>query len=314
MKTIFLFCITTIMVAIPKDCYAHSSSLFVVGWQLERGAEEGVHKIDPITCERTIVWRGNAIYVDKQPMTEQLIAVLSRGKQEWSLLLLTTDGTVRTIIEHGAYSCSWSPDGTKIAYATALIVPNADDKRTGIYIYDLKSKKKTLISREGDQVFWDPQDEKLYVAYDKRGRVLKYDPMTGISVDTPHLGDTFSPCGSYYYSSRDDVHCPIFRTSDDRNIVVPVLDGKSPPLCWLSDDIIRFRLHIGPKGARQERDLVFDCKEQVVYEVAGAAVAVVDNGEAVIVCDESGHLSKTRMDQLKKIDPQANPKDKDIPN
>ncbi|MHC4256483.1 MAG: hypothetical protein ACYSUL_12895, partial [Planctomycetota bacterium] len=87
------------------------------------------------------------------------------------LMVMNSDGTNRQVITQigSPYFVEWSWDSTKLSY----LFSNAADSQSQaqVYIYDLNSKKTTIVSApstrqaldEDDGPFWSPDDK--YVSY-----------------------------------------------------------------------------------------------------------------------------------------------------
>lgn len=72
-----------------------------------------------------------------------------------SIFIVNIDGTNNTEITRG-FNPSWSPDGTKLAYA------NCEANTCGIHIYDLVNKVSATLTRDdGQNPQWSPQGNKI---------------------------------------------------------------------------------------------------------------------------------------------------------
>ena len=94
-----------------------------------------------------------------------------RGRPHINVLTLSGSGhtTVRTSTL--AFWPSWSPDGTRLAYATGLLRPT---KRTEIYTIALDGSHKRLVATGGTAPAWSPD-----------GRRIAYQARCGIRLVTP---------------------------------------------------------------------------------------------------------------------------------
>jgi len=90
---------------------------------------------------------------------EQLLMLTSNLEKNLNELIITDlEGKQREILAEGyIFGARWSPDGTKVSY-----ILNEDGKE-GLYLVDVKTKKKSLISA-GEYylpIAWSPSGEKI---------------------------------------------------------------------------------------------------------------------------------------------------------
>ena len=111
-----------------------------------------------------------------------------QGKPHINVLRLSGSGyeTVRT--RTLAYWPSWSPDGTRLAYATSLLRPDETSKKDKIYTIALDGSHRRLVAVGGTAPAWSPD-----------GRMIAYQTHCGIRLVTPAGKDvtpTVNSCGA----------------------------------------------------------------------------------------------------------------------
>jgi TolB protein len=131
--------------------------------------DEGIYiaNIDGSNPRRIV--GGETCCVQWSPDAKRLVYLLGKLKAgDTKIYVVNVDGTGGVEIAPG-FTPSWSPDGTKIVYAGCQ--PNST--QCGLFIYDLKAKAATLITRDSGGVpQWSPRGDKIvYQADDGKGHV-----------------------------------------------------------------------------------------------------------------------------------------------
>jgi len=220
-------------------------------------------KTDTIALYETsadIIYRGNT----KMAPTNDYIAVIETkagvvpfGGNDYSvwpennLVIIDTSGNVICSTGDDARRCSWSPDGTKLAYITGLFREEGMGfKPTGVYILDIPDCIKVNvvrnyphISEDGDEGYgydlnWASHDSILYIqGLSHSGGNYSYNPRTGKTQQVDYRGIYFSPDGRYYFSLSPEVlQVDLYVTATNEDITSRVRQRiKEIPAGWVPD-------------------------------------------------------------------------------
>jgi TolB protein len=93
-------------------------------------------------------------------------AYMDYGLQEWSIHVMSADGTSVTNLRAGDYDPAWSPDGTKIAYTGVYCLPLAACD-TEVYVMNADGTGRTMLSYDGSQPAWSPDGTKIAFVSDR---------------------------------------------------------------------------------------------------------------------------------------------------
>ncbi len=133
------------------------------------GRESGIYiaNIDG-SAQRKAIPFDDTCCVSWAPDSKRLVYFKGILKRGGTIFTANVDGSNATEIGPG-FNPSWSPDGNRIAYAGCQ--PNST--QCGIFVYDLKTKWPTLITRDnGGNPQWSPRGDRIvYQADDGRSHI-----------------------------------------------------------------------------------------------------------------------------------------------
>lgn len=207
----------------------------------------------------------------------------------------------------------WSPDGSKVAYATGDFVSHQEGwSATGTYVYDLAMQEANRIHPSGLRLFWAKFDGNLYIQDQPGGRsggVLRYNPRSDRLEPTKHKGIRFSPDGRYYYTpGTEGIPFDIFRSATDEGIArnSPALSGLSSldePIGWAPD---RNRLLIptsvrpmGRANSDERMIFVYDADEDKGVAIPSEGViSWGDTADEVVLYRESIGMERKNLKDI----------------
>lgn len=133
----------------------------------------------------------------------------------YGLMVLHGNGELAHRLDMDVRRYVWSPDGKQIAFLTFAPCRKAYwwACPTGAWILDVETSEVTKISEGAKDINWAAFDGAIYL-YEHtrlypRGRVMRWDPVSGELQPTDYHDIYFSPDGKYYLSLWKDEARPV---------------------------------------------------------------------------------------------------------
>jgi ribosomal protein L24E len=232
------------------------------------------------------VTKDRATYVDRRvDKSGRLLEVFYF--EDSKLVVLNLDGTIIDTID-GVRRYAWDPTGGRIAFATGTYREGeVGFEPTGVWIYDVASKRSERIYSGGVDIQWAAWDGCVYI-YDPsspNAHVVRFDPTTREVAATSHKGIHFSPGGGYYYVQSDGSKLSVFRTKDDGQIQVDLSIPRdqarivSGAAGWLGDST----LIVPSPVPSDDSDYLYDVEKGTVRYAAGKVMPADSRGDRVLV-------------------------------
>lgn len=183
--------------------------------------DEGIYVAGIDGSNPRVVLKGETCCIQWSPDGKRLIYVLGKLRVGDTKIMITNlDGTGITEVAPG-FNPAWSPDGNRIVYAGCQ--PNSN--QCGLFVYDLKTKNATLITRDsGGAPQWSAKTDKIVYQTSAGGSVNVYvvnpDGSGGKQL-TNNKGNTGQPTWSndgqfiFYRSDQEGKEWAIFVMRSD---------------------------------------------------------------------------------------------------
>lgn len=330
-----------LVAAVHGSCLAHLGDLnllvhapsekpvFVYG-----GAE--FHRFDPGALADIMAWQSPAtearsLYSQPPQLShvavsiDGLIAFICREKREDEdsvtalLRIIDRTGHVHHSVfaQDGIRRISWGPDGDRIAYTTAKLHGEDEDRyrdrRT--YIYCLKTRASEKVVDGGSNIYWASFDGCLYV-YDLQlpTVVSRYDADKKEIAETDYKDIRFSPGGTYYYVYPDSPDGFEMYERATGKLVVDSENSRISPLVlnrveafsWF-DDTRLLGKSLSPIGPPYRLlNYVIDVKAGTLFQSAGEILGRYTDTEVVVLMPDKTLVSK-RIDAMTPVEPQNLP-------
>ncbi len=128
----------------------------------------------------------------------------------YSLMVLHANGELARRLDMDVRRYVWSPDGKQIAFLTFAPCRKTywSSCPTGAWILDVETSEVTKISEGAKEINWAAFDNAIYLyehpRLHERGRVMRWDPVSGELQPRDYHDIYFSPDGKYYLSLWKD--------------------------------------------------------------------------------------------------------------